>query len=134
MKQTIVFSQTDVVCNLKKIIIEKWKSAKKCKATVSSKLIFKSFERVQKLFLFELSNSMNLLIRKDWLVESSLNSTFFSSLIMNFSELEIVSKLTLGFSMIFACIASSALSISLDFNWIKNKLPLTAKRSIGLQS
>jgi hypothetical protein len=65
MKQTIVFSQTDVVCNLKKEANNrKMESAKKCKATVSSKLIFKSFGKVQN---FSCSNCQTQyeLIRKD---------------------------------------------------------------------
>jgi CXXC-20-CXXC protein len=88
---------------------------KKCKTTISSKLIFKSFWKGYKNFSCSNCQTQYEFTDKDRLIGGLVIgiSIFFSGLIMSFSELEIVSKLTLGlFSMAFACIALSALSIS----------------------
>ncbi|MFT5964792.1 MAG: CXXC-20-CXXC protein [Flavobacterium sp.] len=88
---------------------------KKCKTTISSKLIFKSFWKGYKEFACSNCETYYEFNDKDRLIGGIIIgiSTFFASLIMTFFELEIVLKLTLGlFSIIFACIALSALSIS----------------------
>ena len=90
-------------------------TCKKCKTTISSKLIFKSFWKAYKNFSCSYCQTQYEFTDKDRLIGGIVIgvSTFFSGLIMSFSELEIVSKLTLGlFSMVFTCITLSALSIS----------------------
>ena len=88
---------------------------KKCKTTLSSKLIFKSFWKGYKKFSCSNCETQYEFNSTDRLIGGIIVgiSTFSSSLIMSFSELEIVSKLTLGlFVMAFSCIVLSALSIS----------------------
>ena len=88
---------------------------KKCKTTLSSKSIFKSFWNGYKTFSCSNCQTQYEFNFKDRLIGGIVIgiSTFFSCLIMNYSELEIVWKLTLGFfSMIFVSIVLSALSIS----------------------
>lgn len=96
---------------------------KKCKTSLSSKSIFKSFWKGYKNFSCSNCQTQYEFNSKDRLIGGIVVgiSTFFSSLIMNYSELEIVSKLLLGIvGSAFLCIALSALSISL-FTFQLNK-------------
>ena len=93
----------------------KMEKCKKCKTKLSSKSIFKSFWKGYKNFSCSTFQTQYEFNSKDRLIGGIVIgiSTFFSNLIVNYSELEIVSKLTLGlFLMVFSCIALSALSIS----------------------
>jgi hypothetical protein len=77
---------------------------KKCKATVSSKLIFKLLER-KKNFSCRIVKQHEF-TDKERLIGGIIEFDSLSSLIMNLPELEIVSKSTQWIiSMIFVCIA-----------------------------
>lgn len=97
----------------------KMEKCKKCKTTLSSKSIFKSFWKGYKNFSCSNCQTQYEFNSKDRLIGgiiigiSTFFSTFFLSLIMNYYELEILSKLALGlFFMLFSCTTLSALSIS----------------------
>ncbi|CAN1524262.1 cxxc_20_cxxc, cxxc_20_cxxc protein [Flavobacteriaceae bacterium] len=88
---------------------------KKCKTTLSSKLIFISFWRGYQNFSCSNCQTEYEFNSKDRLIGGIiiLVSTLFSGLIMQLFDLEILSKLALLlFSMVFASIVLSALSIS----------------------
>ena len=99
---------------------------KKCKTTLSSKLIFKSFWRGYENFSCSNCQTEYEFNSKDRFIGGIiiLISTLFSGLIMNLFDLEIISKVALVlFSMVFAGIVLSALSISFfTFKLNKNKL------------
>jgi CXXC-20-CXXC protein len=93
----------------------KMEKCKKCKTTLSSKSIFKSLWKGYKNFSCANCQTQYEFNPKDRLIVGIVIgiSTFLSSFAMNYSELEIVSKLILGlFLMAFSCIVLSALSIS----------------------
>jgi CXXC-20-CXXC protein len=88
---------------------------KKCKATLSSRLIFKSFWKGYENFSCSNCQTQYQFNSKDRLIGGIIVgiSTFFSGLIMHCFEFEIVSKLMLGlFVIVFLGIALSALSVS----------------------
>ena len=93
----------------------KMEKCEKCKKILSSRSIFKSFWKGYKNFSCLNCQTQYKFNFMDRLIGGIVIdiSTFFSALIMNYSELEIVLKLTLGlFLMVFSCIVLSALSIS----------------------
>lgn len=88
---------------------------KKCKTTLSSKSIFKSYWTGYKNFSCSSCETQYEFNSTDRLIGGIIIglSTFISSLVMNNSELDIVPKLTLGlFLMAFLSISLSALSTS----------------------
>lgn len=99
------------------------KNCKNCKTTLSSILIFKSFWKGYKSFSCKGCQAQYEFNVIDRIIGSIviLFSTFFCSSIMNYCELEIVTKLLLGFFvMILSNIILSALSITLfTFRLIK---------------
>ena len=95
--------------------MKKMKKCEQCKTTLSLRAIFKSFWKGYKNFSCSNCQTQHEFNFKDRLIGGIIIgiSTLFSSLIMNYFKLEIISKLTLGlFLLVFSCIALSALSIS----------------------
>ena len=97
---------------------------KKCKTTLSSKLILKSFWRGYEIFSCSNCKAEYEFNSKDRLIGGIIVgiSTLFSGLIMSLFDLEIVSKVALVFlSMVFAGIVLSTLSIPFFKFQLKNK-------------
>jgi CXXC-20-CXXC protein len=99
---------------------------KNCKTTLPFRTIYTSFWKGYKKFYCLNCRTNYGFNSKDRLIGGFVIgiSTFSSTLIMNYFELEIVWKISLGFlSIIILCLVLSALSISyFTFDFDKNKL------------